>query len=479
MPDYAHSSAALSDDGVYRYELVRMWDPAKPTLGFCMLNPSTADGLVDDPTIKKCVGFAERNDCGGIRAVNAFAYRATDPKDLLRARDEGVDVVGPNNDEVLASFFGDPWDLPVVAWGANLRAERLEQIAQIPGAEWARCLGVTKSGMPRHPLMLAYDTPLERYVWPYEWVNSSKSQPVMGSDRSPEQPEGARMTAIGESLADAKEAITCLLYGKEGSTKTTSALMLAKLGHVVAIDAEGGMKPTALKARGVPIENVQIWPPNGNAGHISFETLENEVYVPLRTALEDARAKGEPDPVIGIVVDSFSELAQILTKQAATESAARDAAKGKQRARFQINVEDYGTQTQMIRQLLRMFRDLGVHLFITSLERRDQDDDGFVHYGPALGPAAATDTAGMVDIVIWTRSEEIGPNATLFYTGITRPLERHRAKDRYGKLPVKMVEPTADRVIAYVTGELTKSNDPRHKAAITAARPVDAAPAPA
>jgi hypothetical protein len=286
------------------------------------------------------------------------------------------------------------------------------------------------------------------------------------------------MTAIGDSLADVQEPVSMLLYGREGSAKTTEALGLARLGPVIAIDAEGGMKPTALRQRGIPLENVQIWPPRGDVSHITFANLENEVYIPLRTALEDARAKGEPDPVIGVVIDSFSELSQILTKEAAGESTVRDAAKGKQRGRFQINVEDYGTSTQMIRTLLRMFRDLGVHLVITSLERRDTDDDGFVHYGPALGPSAATDTTGMVDCVIWTQVEEFGESQTTFYSGTTRPRERHRAKDRFGKLPIRMIEPSADRVIAYVRGELTKQNDDRHKAAITATRgPEPAQPA--
>lgn len=275
---------------------------------------------------------------------------------------------------------------------------------------------------------------------------------------------------IGQGLDEADEKLTMLLFGREGSAKSTNALMLAKLGKIVAIDAEGGLKPTPLRARGVPVENVDVWPPGGNASHISFESIETEVYIPIRKMIED----GDPDAPIGIVFDSFTEIANILVKQAATEGSVRDRAKGKDRARFQINIEDYGTSTQMIRQLLRMFRDLGIHVIITALERRDTDDDGFVQYGPALGPAAATDTMGMVDVVIWTQDEEIGPDSKQFFTGTTKPRDRHRAKDRFGVLPVRMIEPSADRVIAYLRGELTRTNDERHKAAIAASRPKDA-----
>lgn len=279
------------------------------------------------------------------------------------------------------------------------------------------------------------------------------------------------MPPIGQGLDQASETLTMLLYGKEGSAKTTEALGLARLGKIVAIDAEGGMKPTPLRARGIPVENIDVWPPEGNAGHISFETIETEVYIPIRKMKED----GDPDCPIGVVFDSFTEIANRLVKQAADEGTIRDQAKGKTRGRFQVNIEDYGTSTQMIRQLLRMFRDLGIHVIITALERRDQDDDGFVQYGPALGPAAANDTMGMVDVVIWTQDEELGPDSKQFFTGTTRPRERHRAKDRFGVLPVRMIEPSADRVIGYLRGEIDKTNDERHKAAVAASRPKDPA----
>ena len=74
--------AVVSDDGLYRYILTRTWDRSLPALVFCMLNPSTADATVDDPTIRKCIGFAQRLGYGGIIVVNLFAYRATKPREL-------------------------------------------------------------------------------------------------------------------------------------------------------------------------------------------------------------------------------------------------------------------------------------------------------------------------------------------------------------------------------------------------------------
>ena len=67
--------ANISADGVYRYYLLRLWDGDDygDKCTFIMLNPSTADHMVDDPTIRRCVGFAEREGCTGLEVVNLFA----------------------------------------------------------------------------------------------------------------------------------------------------------------------------------------------------------------------------------------------------------------------------------------------------------------------------------------------------------------------------------------------------------------------
>jgi hypothetical protein len=85
--------AVLSDDLLYRYQLRRWWDDTKPFALFWGLNPSVADSAVDDPTIRRMVGFAKRENCGGIVVVNWFAWRATDPAELL----EATHPTGPEN----------------------------------------------------------------------------------------------------------------------------------------------------------------------------------------------------------------------------------------------------------------------------------------------------------------------------------------------------------------------------------------------
>src|SRR4051812_5648202 len=92
-------TATISDCGTYRYRLGRSWEPSMPRLGFVMLNPSVASADIDDPTIRRCIGFAQRLGFGSIDVGNLFAYRATKPKDLKEAGfPEGPD----NNDHLRA-----------------------------------------------------------------------------------------------------------------------------------------------------------------------------------------------------------------------------------------------------------------------------------------------------------------------------------------------------------------------------------------
>lgn len=155
--------AAISDDGRYRYTLGRRWEPAEGpgSAVFVMLNPSTADAHQDDPTIRRCIGFAKRIGSGGIHVVNLYAYRATKPADLWRADDP----IGPENDEILRAAFAaaDRLQQPVIAaWGANAEPRRVEFVRVIARAAGVRlqALGVTKDGAPRHPLYLRADAPL-------------------------------------------------------------------------------------------------------------------------------------------------------------------------------------------------------------------------------------------------------------------------------------------------------------------------------
>jgi hypothetical protein len=164
-------SAIISECGKYRYELRRVLSdtPEKPgTVVWVLCNPSTADAEKDDPTVRKCRGFTRAWGYGQFMIVNAYAFRATNPKALLSAEDP----FGPCNLSYLQGAFAEAGEgLLVFGWGGalpkllrigGLRARALaEQCGVIP---WS--LGTTIDRQPRHPLMLAYTTPLEPWSGP-------------------------------------------------------------------------------------------------------------------------------------------------------------------------------------------------------------------------------------------------------------------------------------------------------------------------
>jgi hypothetical protein len=162
---YTESDARV--EGPYRYWLTRRWDVSMPQVMFGMLNPSTAGPEMDDHTIRKCKGFCERWGYGGFSVGNAYAYRATKPKDMHAAQASGIDIIGPDNLSTLREMASRA-ALIVVAWGASTpkdAALHLHRVTKLL-AEYGDlyCLGRTKSGAPGHPLLVPYDQPLELYA---------------------------------------------------------------------------------------------------------------------------------------------------------------------------------------------------------------------------------------------------------------------------------------------------------------------------
>ena len=148
------SRAIFSDDGCYRYWLEREIDPERDcTVMFVMLNPSTADAEEDDPTIRRCIGFARDWGYGRLIVTNLSPFRATNPDDLKAAGPEPADVRCKNLEHVRRGAAAA--DKIVLAFGTKGQWEDRgeEMIETLRG--WGYCLytlGCTKYGWPRHPL---------------------------------------------------------------------------------------------------------------------------------------------------------------------------------------------------------------------------------------------------------------------------------------------------------------------------------------
>lgn len=152
MDLFGTKSADFSPCRNYRYALWRRWDRGGPLVMFIGLNPSTADETEDDPTIRRCIGFAKLWGAGGLCMTNLFAFRATNPRDMI----DHLDPIGPENNfwlQEVAARSG----MIIAAWGAHGKHKgRDRDVLNIIPTLY--CLGTTKDGQPRHPLYIKADT---------------------------------------------------------------------------------------------------------------------------------------------------------------------------------------------------------------------------------------------------------------------------------------------------------------------------------
>jgi hypothetical protein len=162
------SGATLSPCRRYRYVLWRQWDERLPAVVFCGLNPSTADETADDATIRRELGFARAWGFGKLVKVNAYGWRATDPRQMLAASD-------PTGEENLATVLHEARRaaLFVAAWGNRIREVDAFVLRTLLRQSDVRIhvLRLTKAGNPSHPLYLPRD------LWPVTWPGAERWRP--------------------------------------------------------------------------------------------------------------------------------------------------------------------------------------------------------------------------------------------------------------------------------------------------------------
>lgn len=148
---YVSQNARFSRCRTYRYSLSRGWEGGNGQVLFVGLNPSTADHRKDDPTIRRCVGFAKSWGYAGMEIVNLFAFRATYPSDLKKA----PDPIGPRNDHWIRQAIAES-ELVIACWGVDGNflgrdAEFLQKQSKLHCIKW------NSSATPAHPLYLPKD----------------------------------------------------------------------------------------------------------------------------------------------------------------------------------------------------------------------------------------------------------------------------------------------------------------------------------
>lgn len=255
-------------------------------------------------------------------------------------------------------------------------------------------------------------------------------------------------------VTDQRTVINGAYYGDGGTGKTTALAAMANLGPVLYVDAEAGVKRQPLERLGINTDNIELL----DVPSMSFTQLE-DAYWEVKAELD-----ADPDSWAGIVWDSGTEIYQAFLGHAVdrrVEKATSARAKGGNIAdmltdRFFTDRDDYGYMSSQMRHLLRRYRDLPCHFGIAFLERRDTDPTtGKVRIGPAVTPGLQNDIIGFVDLLCHTTVSLDGQ-----YLGEFRAAGVRVAKDRYGVMPMPTVDPTWDRVVGYVNGELDEATDP-------------------
>jgi hypothetical protein len=272
-----------------------------------------------------------------------------------------------------------------------------------------------------------------------------------------------------DSMDDEDEFYSLMWYGPEGTGKTTDlAMVLANNpGELLLLNAESGAKRRALQYHGVDTSRIRLYPPRGV--DLTFEGLER-LYYRLAADLEQT-----PGKWLAVGWDSATAIYQKLLDNVVEEEIRKQqeilqrAGKGREgrsgnvklRDRFETDRDDYAAMSNQFRLLLRKYRTLPCHFLVTALERRDEDKGKKVTYGPAVSPALQTDLLGYVDVVIRTQVEDTKNGPVWF--GRTAATRDARGKDRIGGLPYELVDPTFERVVAYLTDQLVEAKDPAQK----------------
>lgn len=166
---YTATDAVISASGFHRYTLERDWSLADPEnqrrVCWVMLNPSTADSVEDDATIRRCVRFSMDWGYTSLVVVNLFAYRTRNPKLLRNVWREFA--IGPDNDDAIRAAALNS-SLVVCAWGVHGamhgRSNAVRRLLQSVGTR-PKALGITRDGEPAHPLYVPASRQPEEMPW--------------------------------------------------------------------------------------------------------------------------------------------------------------------------------------------------------------------------------------------------------------------------------------------------------------------------
>lgn len=162
-------SAKFNPEGTHRMYLSRIWEEKHSKILFIGLNPSTADGMEDDHTVRRLISFARDWGFGGFYLVNAYSFKATDPKDLIvhlrtTPRTQLIEEYKVNLKYI--KLYHTICQQTVYCWGTNIPEGNLANTWMdrlLRATKGGYCFGLSKDGYPLHPLMLPSNTQLIQF----------------------------------------------------------------------------------------------------------------------------------------------------------------------------------------------------------------------------------------------------------------------------------------------------------------------------
>ena len=159
---FTNNGADFSEDRLHRNYLWRIWDLEKPLCMFIGLNPSTADGISDDPTIRRVKRFSSDWGFGGVYMLNLFSFITAYPEELFKCQDPIRDS------DAYLKEMADKCDRIVCAWGnfkVNGRDAEVKKILHhISDEKQIMALQINANGTPKHPLYVKADIQPVKFI---------------------------------------------------------------------------------------------------------------------------------------------------------------------------------------------------------------------------------------------------------------------------------------------------------------------------
>ncbi len=261
---------------------------------------------------------------------------------------------------------------------------------------------------------------------------------------SPEQHPAPSWQTLEEQTDWAK----VVYYGDSGTGKTTALASMAKMGPVLVVNAESGLKKRPLRGLGIPVDQIQT---TRVTGFDDAEALTRDLH---------QRFEDDPSCLLAVLIDSITEIETVLMNEGLSEEVRKAQLRGVDRDVFLTEGDDWVRNNAKMRRFIRRLRDLPCHVGFSALSRRDIDEEGVVMYRPALGPQVAGVLVAYCDISVAMQPFIVQPRHRDIVWGITRRQGKWSGKDRFRILPAQMPYPSLDRIVAYLEGSLTAKTDP-------------------